>query len=215
MISIKNLYVSFTKEYNALHNVNLEVENGDKIAIVGDTESGKTTLLRVIAGLEEIKKGEVYVNNININKIDFKHDVSLAYVPKMPVFKNRNTVLENLQYVLKIRNYDMASINFKIMSVLNAFDIDSIKNTKIKNLNLYQKMLVQLARISLRKVDLFLIDNIVEGLDEKQQKDILSKLGEIIQNNPQSTFIITFTNEKYAKMLNLKIKRINNGSFEN
>ena len=127
---------------------------------------------------------------------------------------DNKTVLENLQYVLKIRNFDMASTNFKILSALNNFDIDRIKNLKVKFLNTYQKVLVQLARVSLRKAEYFLIDNIVENLDEKETNVVLSKIKELIENNPKSTFICSFTNEGYAKELNLRIIKLKNGSIE-
>ena len=69
MISVKNLYLSFTKEFDALHDVSFEVADAQKVAFVGEADSGKTMLLRVLAKLEDFKRGEVYVKNINIKKI--------------------------------------------------------------------------------------------------------------------------------------------------
>lgn len=214
MISIKNLYVSFTKEYDALHNINLEIEKGEKVAIVGEIESGKTTLLRVIAKLEDYKKGEIYINEDNLQKIDYKTDVSLAYVPQMPVFMENKTVLENLQYVLKIRNYDMATINYKILSALSNFNLEHLKNIKIKSLNRYQKILIQLARISMRKADIYLIDDILQDFSQSEQEQILEYLKMLIEENSESTFLFAITNEKYAKELECKIIKLDRGSIK-
>lgn len=213
MINIRKLYVSFTKEYDALHNINLTIADGEKVALVGDSESGKTTLLRVIARLENFKKGEVYINDINVKKIDFKQDVSLAYVPKTPVFKENKTVIENLEYVLKIRNYDSANINLKVLSALQTFNIERYKNMRVKDLTNYQRILVQLARVSLRKVDIFLIDNIVDGLDKTQEQEMIKYLKDLMDFSSKSTFVFAFNNEKFAKDFQLKIYKLKLGSL--
>lgn len=214
MINIRNLYVSFTKEFDALHNINLSVSGGERVALVGDLDSGKTTLLRVIAGLENVAKGEVYVNGISIDKIDYKQDLSVGYIPKSVVFKENKTVLQNLEYVLKIRNLDSASINFKILSAIKTFNIESIKNVTVKSLTPFQKMLVQIARVSMRKVDLFLIDSITEDFVKSEQEKLLGGIKTLLELYPKSTFLIAFSNEKMAKELGLKIVKIKLGSIE-
>lgn len=211
MISIKNLYLSFTKEYDALHNINLEVADGEKVALVGDSESGKTMLLRVIAGLEKYKQGEVYLKGINLHNIDFRQDLSVGFVPKSFVFLKNKTVKENLEYVLKMRNMDMATINLKVLTALKNFDIEPMQNLKVKELSDYQKTLVQLARVSMRKVDLFLIDNICAGLSDAEQRDIVSKLKMLIEERPESTFVLAFNIPNLANELGLKIIKLKDG----
>lgn len=58
MVSIKNLYLKYTKEFFALEDVNLDVAEGESVAFVGESNSGKTTLLRVIAKLQEFDSGQ-------------------------------------------------------------------------------------------------------------------------------------------------------------
>lgn len=213
MITIKDLKVSFTKEYDALHDVNLTINNGEKIAIVGDSDSGKTTLLRTIAKLQNYSGGEILINNQLLNKVNFKQDVSLGYIPKVPVFKNKKTVSENLRYVLKIRGYDEASMSFKVLTALKMFNIDSFKNIPVENLNYYQKMLVQLARVSMRKVDIVLIDNITKNAIGEDKKKILEGIKTLMELNPDSTFIITTDSEKIAKELQLKVVKLKLGTI--
>lgn len=214
MISIKNLYLSFTKEFDALHNVSLEIADGEKIALVGEADSGKTMLLRVIAKLEKIKSGEIYIKNINIKKIDFKQDIQVGFVPKSFVFLNNKTVRENLEHMLKMRNFDPASINLKILMALRNFDIEAIQNLKIKDLSPYQKTLVELARVSLRKVELFLIDDICSDLDKSEVNNIIEKLKDLMLQNSESTFVFAFTNQEYADRLGLKIINLKEGEIQ-
>lgn len=214
MIRFENVFVSFTKEYDALHDINLCVENGEKIAIVGDGDSGKTTMLRTIAGLQPITKGDLTINDTPVAKVNFKQDVSLGYIPKVPVFKNKKTVGENLEYVLKIRGVEPASMNFKILSSLKNFGIESLKNVPVRSLNRYQKMLVQLARVSMRMVDIVLIDNIANGLTKTEQTGIIEAIKLLMEQNPESIFVVALNNEKIAKELNLKVVRLKLGSLE-
>jgi len=86
MIEVKNLYLNYIKEYSALCNINLTVEDKQSIALVGNNESGKTSLIRCICGLENFNKGEIYLNKINLKNIDFKKDVNLIYLSNNPVF---------------------------------------------------------------------------------------------------------------------------------
>ena len=214
MIRFENVFVSFTKEFDALHDINLCIENGEKIDIVGDGDSGKTTLLRTIAGLQPVTKGELTINDTPISKVNFKQDVSLGYIPKVPVFKNKKTVGENLEYVLKIRGYEQASMNFKILSSLKNFGIDSLKNVPIQSLNRYQKMLVQLARVSMRTVDIVLIDNITNGLTKTEQMGLIDAIKILMEQNQESIFVVALNNDKIAKELGLKILKLKLGSLE-
>lgn len=214
MIKFENVFVSFTKEYDALHDVNLQILAGEKIAIVGDGDSGKTTFLRTIAYLQPITKGMLTINDTPINKVNFKQDISLGYVPKVPVFKNKKTVGENLEYVLKIRGVEPASMNFKILTSLKNFGIDGLKNVPVQSLNRYQKMLVQLARVSMRAVDIVLIDNITNKLSKTEQAGLVDAIKILIDMNPDAIFIVAFNNDKIAKELGLKVLKLKAGSLE-
>ena len=93
MIRIKNLYLRYTREFYALYNVNIEVSQGESVALVGEDESGKTSLLRILAKLEKLTKGEVFVKDIPIKKLNFKTDINAGYVPATPVFLKKKSVI--------------------------------------------------------------------------------------------------------------------------
>lgn len=214
MISIKNLYLSFTKEFDALHNINLEIEDKEKVAIVGESDSGKTMLLRVLAKLEKIKSGEIYLKNIDLKKINFQHDISIGFVPKSFVFLNNKTIRENFVYILKERKLDSATINLKVLTALKNFGLENIQNIKVKDLSPYQKALAELARVSMRKIDLYLIDDICSGLIPSEVQHILEIFKEMIEENPESTFVFAMSNEDIANQLGLKVIRLVHGCIE-
>lgn len=214
MISIKNLYLSFTKEFDALHNINLEIEDSEKVALVGESDSGKTMLLRVLAKLEKIKSGEIYLKNIDLKKINFQHDISIGFVPKSFVFLNKKTIRENFVYILKERKFDSATINLKVLTALKNFGLENIQNIKVKDLSPYQKALAELARISMRKIDLYLIDDICSGLVPSEVQHIVSIFKDMIKENPESTFVFAMSNEEIARQLGLKVIKLVHGCIE-
>ncbi len=213
MIKVSNLYLGFNKEFYALYNISFNVNKGEKVALVGEKDSGKTCLLRVLAGLEDFSEGEVYVNNISVKKINYKTDCNMVYIPKSPLVLEKKTVKENLEYVLKLRKIDQTSINFKVLSALKTYDIEAVKDVKVKELSDFQKMKLQIARASLRTVDLYLIDYILEGFTKSEKEKLLGYLDILSKDNP-ATFLYAFTNEKTAARYNARIIKLKYGSIE-
>lgn len=212
MIEIKGLNVAFTKEYYALYNINLEVQTGEKVAIFGDSESGKTTLLRVLCGLESFQDGEVRLDGKLISKIDFSKDLQLAYLSHKPVFFENKSVYDNLFYVLKIRHIDEVNAAIKIREALKLYQIEPLKELKIKQLSPFQKLLVQFARISLRKIDIYCIDNIFAGMTEEEEQTLKKYLHEFIKQ--PATLLLATNKETIANEFTTRIIRLKYGSLE-
>ena len=213
MIKVQNLYVSFNKEFNALQNINFQIKDGERVSFLGSSGSGKTTLFRVLAGLEEYNRGEIFINGKNQKTISYENDISLAYIPFNGVFFNNKTVYENLQYVLKIRNVDPITGNIKINQALNDYNLVNLKDVKIKFLSKYQKILVQLARASLRKVDIFLIDNIFGKLSQSENEKIYECVKELIKERENSTFLIGTEDDTIAMAITTRSIKLEYGSI--
>jgi|LGOV01.1.fsa_nt_gb multiple sugar transport system ATP-binding protein len=212
MIQVKNLNLAFTKEYFALFNINLQIKGGEHACIVGDGESGKTTLLRVVAGLEEFEKGEVNLKGINVKKINFEKDVSLGYISFNGVFFDKKSVYDNLLYVLKIRKIDEVNAGIKINQALREYNIEALKNLKIKQLSGYQKVLVQLARLSLRNIEIYLMDDIFKKLSSREIEIISNHIKNLQKED--STFLIATANKEVADTLGDRIINLKLGSIE-
>ena len=211
MIDIKNLYLKYIREYYALFDVNLHINKGESIALVGDEGSGKTTLLRVLAKLEKYDKGEIYIREINLNKVDFKTDISLGYISSSPVFFENKTVYENLKYVLKTRKVKPKDIEQKVNSAIIEFSLETMRNKKAKELSLYEKYVVSIARLSLRSLDVVLIDDIFEKLDAEQNNAIVSLIKKLFIDAKITTLIAT-SDENLLKGVCKRFIHFENGS---
>lgn len=213
MIKVKNLYLNYIKEYSALNNINLTVEDKEKIALVGDLDSGKTSLIRCICGLEKFNKGDIYLNNINLTKADFKTDINLIYLSSNPVFFNNKSVYYNLAYPLKIRNFSDDVINQKINRALDNLGIEGLKEKKVKQLNKDEKQIVNIARSLLRDADIYLIDDIFAFGPQTNEK-IAKILIENFNQNASMIFALNNANTYLTNALNIsRIIKLNYGSI--
>lgn len=190
MIEIKNLYLKYIREYYALYDINLKIEKGERVAFLGNMHSGRTTLLRVIAGLERFDKGEVFLNNREVRQIDFKDDIQLGYVPEQPVFLENKTVYENLKFILTERGFDKTETENKINQALIDYKIEKYKDIKVQDLDLYEKYLLSFVRLSLRKLDILLVDNIFEKLSEEEGKAFAKLISDVFVNKDTTIIIV-------------------------
>lgn len=214
MIEVKNLYLNYIKEYSALYNISLFVDDNENVAILGDNESGKTSLIRCICGLENFSSGEIYLNKINLKKINFKRDVNLIYLSSSPVFFNNRSVYYNLAYTLKLRNYSETIINQKINRALDILQIESLKEKKIKELSPNEKLIVNIARGLLRDADIYLIDDIFL-FDKNTNEKIAFILRENLNQKASKIFALDKEKEYLLDHLNTTKKYIlSNGSLE-
>lgn len=200
MISFVNVFVKYTKEFYALSNINLNIDKGETVALLGPKDSGKTCLLRLLAGLEKPDRGEIYVKDIPIEKLDYQTDISMGYIPYKSNFFEKKTVYDNLKYVLDIRKTEKNVIEEKINKAIIDFRIESIASQKVYKLSLYEKYLASIARLSFRKLDVVLIDNIFEELTQQEVKELL-KLFKKYFINKNTAVIIATSDENIAKSI--------------
>lgn len=213
MIEIKNLYLKYIREYYALYDINFDVQKGESVALVGNEGSGKTTLLRVLAKLEKYDKGEIYIKDINLKKIDFQTDVSLGYLPAVPVFMENKTVYENLKYVLTMRKIKPSDIESKINSALIDFGLEKFRNTKARDLDVFTKYIISIVRLNLRELDIVLIDDIFENLNDTQKNSIVSLIKAVFIDKKITTLVAT-SDENLLKKVCKRTIHFTSGSID-
>lgn len=199
MLSIKNLSLKYTKEFFALEDISLDVAPGESVAFVGEENSGKTTLLRVIAKLEDYDSGEIYINKIPLKKIDFKTDLRVGYVPYCPVFMENKTVYENFRYILLKKGVKPADAEKMINNVIIEFSIEKLRDEKIKNIRKEDKYILSLIRLTFRELDLLLVDNIFDDISPIYVDAILSLIKKL--KGTDTTLILACTRPEIAEKI--------------
>ena len=199
MLSIQNLSLKYTKEYYALNKISFKVDAGESVAIMGEENSGKTTLLRVICKLEDYDSGEVYINKIPLKRVDFKTDVSVGYVPYCPVFLENKTVYENFKYILKKKGEKPAEAEKLINNAIIEYSLEKIRDEKVKNIRKEDKYILSLIRLTFRPLDLLLIDNIFDDISDVYVEAIIDLIKHL--KTPETTLIVACTNPTYAEKI--------------
>ena len=211
MIEVKNLFLKFTREYYALYDVNMNIEDGESVAFIGEDESGKTSLLRIFAKLEKMTKGEVYIKDIPLEKLDYRTDISAGYIPSTPVFLEKKTVYENFKYILKAWGMKEADVENKINEIIIEYAIEKIKDRKIKELSLEEKYVLSFIRLSMRdNLDLLMVDNIFDRLSEASMEVVIDMIKKL--KTKKTTLIIATTKPSIAQKLCKKFYYFKNGS---
>ena len=196
MIRIKNLFLRYTREFYALYDININIASGESVAFVGEDESGKTSLLRILAKLEKLTKGEVYIKDIPLEKLNYKTDINAGYVPATPVFLEKKSVYENFRYILKGWELTEKEIENKINNTIIEYSLEKIKDTKLKDLTLEEKYVLSLIRLSLRdNLELLMFDKLSEPT-----KEVVFNLIKQLKTK-KTTLIVATTKEDIANAL--------------
>lgn len=200
MIEIKNLLKRFG-EKTLFENMNLKIEQGEFLLLVGESGCGKTTLLNMIGGIENVDAGEILIDGKNISS---KKNQMWLYGEKLGfLFQNfalveHKTVYENLNMVKKKYRG-----NFTIEDVLEKVRMKDKVNNKIYTLSGGEQQRIALARLMLKKCDIILADEPTGSLDRKNADnviDILKYLNEI-----GKTIIMVTHDEHYQNIGTKKI----------
>lgn len=212
MLKVEHLYVSFTKDYFTLNDLNIELNDTEKLIIIGNKESGRTALLRTLVGLESKVKGEIFYKNIPIEKIDFQNDIAIGYLPATPTFLEHKSVKANIEYVLKIRKESKAFWDIKVNNALVGFGLEYLKNRKAKDLNYLDRVKLALARLSVRNIELFFIDDIFAKLSQSERLGIVKSIKAMIKTNSAAALVMT-ESEEIASAFNYSKKYLIYGSL--
>lgn len=199
MIKIKDLYLKYTREFFALYDININIAEGEKVALVGEDESGKTSLLRILAKFEKITKGEVYIRDIPLDKLNYKTDISAGYIPATPIFKEKKSVYENFRYSLKCWGFNETEIENKINKTIIEYSLEKIKDTKVKDLTLEEKYVFSLIRLTFRDLDLLMVDNIFDKLSQPTLEVVVNLIKSLL--GKKTTLLVATTKEEIADML--------------
>lgn len=216
MISLKEItkfYNQKTNPIKALNKVNLEVEKGDFISIIGTSGSGKTTLLSILGLIEKTTSGEYIFEEKNIAKLsenelaDIRGDAIGFIVQDFALIKEL-TVAENILIALDFKR-DRKLI-YTVPEVLKMVDLEGYENRKISELSGGQQQRIAIARALIKNPKLLLCDEPTGNLDTKTSKAIIELLKKI---NLEGTTIIIITHDLMVAQETKKIIEIEDGKI--
>ena len=188
IIEFKNVYFSYPKEKTTLENFNLKLEPNKKIAIVGRSGQGKSTLFNLLTRIFDTKKGTIKIDGINIKDLtedSLRKEISI--IRQEPFIFNRsikdNFKLINPKIKLdEIRKYtSMAYLDDYIMSLPKQYD--TILGEGGVNLSGGQKQRLSIARTLAKKSQIILFDEATSALDNESQEYIKKSIDNLIKDH--------------------------------
>lgn len=207
MIEIKNLTKNYDKKC-ILKNINLKINDNEQISIIGKSGCGKSTLLRCIARLEKIDKGQILIDNENINDIkNFYNKVGMVF-QSFNLFENM-TVLENLIIApVKLKMYSKEEVVKLAKNYLKEINLENKINEYPKNLSGGEKQRVAIIRALMEKPKILLLDEPTSSLDPQMKKEVLELISKLKDYN--MTIIVVSHELNFVKDFSSRIIFVDN-----
>ena len=183
IIELKNITHAYGKK-RVLENISLNIEPGKLTCLLGGSGSGKTTILRLIAGLEIPEKGKIYIENKLVtddSKILIPSNKrNLGFIFQDLALWPHFTVFENIAFGLKERSTQQ--IEQKVSEILSFFDLLAFAEKYPHQLSGGQQQLVAISRALVLEPKILLMDEPLSGLDVKLKRKILEYIKDLKKN---------------------------------
>ena len=211
-IEFKNVYFKYNKK-NILNNINIKLKENENLAIVGETGSGKTTIINLIEKFYKINKGQILIDNVDINEIDkneLRKNIGLVL---QDAYFFKDTIMNNIKCGIDITDEEVIHIcedinaNKFIEKLPNGYY--TIIDNNANNLSNGEKQLLSIVRCLIKNPKIVILDEATSEVDIKTEKDIYEGIKKILKN--RTSIVIAHrlsTIKNFDKILVLKTGKI-------
>ena len=206
---VNKLYPSGTL---ALYDANFETGDKEFVVIVGAEESGKSTLLRVIAGLDDVSDGQIFIDGKDVTEVEPK-DRDIAMIGRTNTLYPTLNVYDNMAFGLKLRKVSSAVIDQRVRATAKILGLEDILFRKPKTLTSAQRQRVAIGRAIAREPKLYLLDEPLSGLDDKLKAELLGVIINM-QARMEGTFIYATKNLSEALTIGTRIIVMKKGTIQ-
>ena len=212
LLELKNIKKSFTPGEDVLDDICLTVARGEFVTLLGSSGCGKTTTLRIIAGLEQTDSGSVWINGQDVTKLPpDKRDVNTVF-QNYALFPHMN-VAENIGYGLKLRKVPRGEIKKKVAQMLELVQLEGYEKRKPSELSGGQKQRVAIARALVNNSKVLLLDEPLGALDLQLRRAMQIELKHL-QKKLGITFIYITHDQEEAINMSDRIAVMRDGCIE-
>ncbi len=209
-IELRNITKKFGV-HTALKSLNLDIADGEFFVLLGETGAGKTTTLRIVAGLEKPDAGQIFIDGANVGAWGAaERDVAL--VLQQYSLYPRFTVRENLEFPLKskIRRVEPGEMRERVERAARTLRIEHLLDRKTDRLSGGEMQRVSIGRAIVRKPRVFLMDEPLSNLDAKLREALRTELKNL-QMTLGATFLFVTHDQIEAMSMGDKVGVLNHG----
>ncbi len=189
-LSLREINKIYPNGFHAVHDFNLDIEQGEFICLVGPSGCGKSTTLRMIAGLENISKGDFLIDGVRANEMG-PREREIAMVFQSYALYPHMSVYDNLAFGLSLQGVDEDVIDEKVHNIAKILGLTDYLDRKPRALSGGQRQRVAVGRAIIRKVGIFLMDEPLSNLDAKQRVTMRSEITDIHRKVGSTTIYVT------------------------
>src|SRR5256712_10738410 len=210
-VSLRKLVKRFD-DTEAVRGIDLDIADKEFVVLVGPSVCGKTTTLRMIAGLEEVSAGEITVDGEVVNDVPPK-DRDMAMVFQNYALYPHMTVYENMSFGLRLKRYPKEEIARRVQEAARILDITELLDRKPRQLSGGQRQRVAMGRAIVRNPKVFLFDEPLSNLDAKLRVQMRTEIKKVHQKVRTTTVYVTH-DQVEARTLADRVVVMNAGLIE-
>lgn len=208
-VKLEHVYKIYENGFEGAKDINLDINDKEFIVLVGPSGCGKSTTLRMIAGLESISKGDLYIDDVRMNKVSPK-DRDIAMVFQSYALYPHKTIRENMGFALKMQKLDKQTINKKVEEIAKILKLEDLLDRKPAQLSGGQRQRVALGRAMVRNPKVFLLDEPLSNLDAKLRVEMRTEIVRL-HKELNTTFIYVTHDQVEAMTMGDRIAVLNKG----
>ena len=213
MIKLEHVSKSYSAGIPALNDVNLEIEDGEFVFIVGDSGSGKSTMIKLLLKELEPSEGTIMINGKNLGKIrrrqipKFRRNIGVVF-QDFRLLKDRN-VYENIAFAQKVIGESTRNIKKRVPSFLSMVGLAAKYRSYPKELSGGEQQRVAIARALINEPSILLADEPTGNLDNNNAWEIMKLLEEV--NDRGTTVIVVTHNMEIVKVMKKRVITVQKG----
>lgn len=201
-VVLKKVEKTYPNGFKAVHGIDLHIKDGEFMVFVGPSGCAKSTTLRMVAGLEEITGGEIWIGDKLVNNLAPK-DRGIAMVFQNYALYPHMTVYENMAFGLKMAKTPKEEIDRRVTEAAEKLEITELLHRKPKEMSGGQRQRVAVGRAIVRKPDVFLFDEPLSNLDAKLRVSMRIKITQLhkrLKAEGQTATMIYVTHDQVEAM---------------
>jgi multiple sugar transport system ATP-binding protein len=211
-ISFHDVSKIYDGRYAAVHNLSLDVRDGEFMVLVGPSGCGKSTALRMVAGLEEITAGELRINGKRCNDLS-PRDRDIAMVFQSYALYPHLTVAENIAFGLRVRGVERQEVERKVRETGELLELTDYLDRKPAKLSGGQRQRVAMGRALVRSPNAFLMDEPLSNLDARLRGQMRSEISKLQRMTAVTTIYVTH-DQVEAMTMGDRVAVMNKGTLQ-
>lgn len=199
-IELKNVSKKFG-QVEAVHNVSFSVKDGELVALLGPSGGGKTTVLRMIAGLEVPTEGDIFIRGQRVNDLGVRQRNIGFVFQNYALFKNMSA-FKNIAFGLKVKKWKRADIEARVEELIDLLELRGLEKRYPHQLSGGQRQRVAIARALASKPGVLLLDEPFGAVDAKIRQDLREWLVHLHDDLNVTTIFVTHDQEEAMEVSN-------------